>query len=153
MSRGKHHGEQDFELNIASIIDCFTVLITYLLVSASFISLGILEVSIEGPPMAQPNPPPPEPTVNLSVLLGDNGSLTLKASGKERASFDIPAKAGKPDFDGLDAQLKESKIRWPTVDSIKLSATDGSVYQDLVRTVEVIKKEIPSVIIGDQEVE
>ena len=48
MRRGKrkHAGETDFELNLASIIDCFTVLITYLLVSASFISLGILDVSV-----------------------------------------------------------------------------------------------------------
>ena len=38
--------DSDFELNLASIIDCFTVLITYLLVTASFITLGILDVTV-----------------------------------------------------------------------------------------------------------
>lgn len=36
--------DQEFELNIASIVDCFTVLITYLLAAASFISLGNIEI-------------------------------------------------------------------------------------------------------------
>ena len=46
MSSGgnKRQMDQEFELNIASIVDCFTVLITYLLAAASFISLGSIEL-------------------------------------------------------------------------------------------------------------
>ena len=41
--RAHAEGEQDFELNITSIIDCFTVLIAFILTSASFISIGIID--------------------------------------------------------------------------------------------------------------
>ena len=44
------HGEleQDFELNIASIIDCFVVLIAFILISTSFFSIGILDAEVSG---------------------------------------------------------------------------------------------------------
>ncbi len=35
----------DFELNLASMIDCFTVLIAFLLASSSFLSIGALDVA------------------------------------------------------------------------------------------------------------
>ena len=38
--------ELDFDLNLAPIIDCFTVLITFLLISASYISINIIEASV-----------------------------------------------------------------------------------------------------------
>ncbi|NDF14013.1 hypothetical protein EB061_01655 [bacterium] len=43
MSAGGGGGEGDVELNIAPIVDCFTVLIAYMLVSMSFIQLSIFE--------------------------------------------------------------------------------------------------------------
>ena len=48
MSAGNFEGSggQDFELNLASLIDCFTVLITFLLASASFLSVGILDAGV-----------------------------------------------------------------------------------------------------------
>jgi len=39
---------QDVDINITPIIDCFTVLITFLLASASFLSIGCFEVSTPG---------------------------------------------------------------------------------------------------------
>ena len=39
---------QDVDLNITPIIDCFTVLITFLLASASFLSIGFFEVYTPG---------------------------------------------------------------------------------------------------------
>ena len=36
----------DFELNLAPIIDCFTVLIAFILISASFASINILDAGI-----------------------------------------------------------------------------------------------------------
>ena len=46
LSKTREDGEEEVELNLASIIDCFTVvLITYLLFTAAFISLAELDVS------------------------------------------------------------------------------------------------------------
>ena len=37
---------KDFDLNLAPIIDCMTVLITFMLASASFLSIGILDAGV-----------------------------------------------------------------------------------------------------------
>jgi biopolymer transport protein ExbD len=37
---------QDFDLNLAPIIDCITVLIAFILISTSFISIGLLDAGI-----------------------------------------------------------------------------------------------------------
>ncbi len=46
LKHGEH--EQDFELNLASIIDCFVVLIAFILVSTSFFSIGIIDAEVAG---------------------------------------------------------------------------------------------------------
>ena len=151
--KSKHASEQDFELNLASIIDCLVLLITYTLVSASFISLGMLNVSIIGPPPASQDASLSAPTEAVSVFLGNNGTLTLQATGKEQMTLEIPPKSNKPDLNALTVQLEIIKKRWPALDSIKLAAAETSPYLYLVQAVETIKQQIPSVAIGDQDVE
>ena len=41
-----HDTSQDFDVNITPIIDSFTVLITFMLASASFLSVGIFDAGI-----------------------------------------------------------------------------------------------------------
>mgnify|MGYP003351965824 CR=1 FL=1 len=45
-SPGPLDGGQDFELNLASIIDCLTVIIAFLLLSSSFVSYGTLDTAV-----------------------------------------------------------------------------------------------------------
>src|SRR3954464_8653245 len=97
--RRKAETEQDFELNIASIIDCFTVLITYLLVSASFISIGVLDVSsVSGAQSPEVKVPP----LTLSVQMDQAKIRFLKVTGGDAAKqlVSVPAKQGAWDFEG-----------------------------------------------------
>src|SRR6187551_2381865 len=95
-SREKREGEQDFELNIASVIDCFTVLITYLLVSASFISISALDIDLTGVGDAPRSEPPP---VSIAVELDSKHSLHVKITGKEKDEWIVEAKDGTWDLD------------------------------------------------------
>src|SRR5947208_300860 len=98
-SRARPDREQDFELNIASVIDCFTVLITYLLVSASFISISALDIDVAGVGDAPQSEPPP---VSIAVQLEDNRSLTIKITGAEKNEWVVDAKDGNWDLDSLN---------------------------------------------------
>ena len=80
MSAGGGGGEGDVELNLAPIVDCFTVLIAYLLVSMSFISLSIFEAGVaatspESASVEVVPPPPGEIPLNLAVILGEGNKL------------------------------------------------------------------------------
>src|ERR1700761_7357159 len=90
-SRGSQ--SQDFELNLASIIDCFTVLIAFMLASTAFISIGILDagVAAAGATATDNSPPPP---INISLELGKDKGVALKVTGKTTINETIAAKDG-----------------------------------------------------------
>ena len=96
-SSGSSH--QDFELNLASIIDCFTVLIAFMLASASFLSIGILDagVAAAGAVAANETPPP----VQLSIELRRDHSILIKTSGKSSSSSTVGQSQGTWDTERL----------------------------------------------------
>lgn len=143
---GGQGGDQDFELNLASIIDCFTVLITYLLVSASFITLGTLDVTVATPSDQADAQDPPPADVAVTIRVAEGGSLRIEVSGRENRHIDIPARQpGQIDVDTFDAQLQEIHARYPAVDGAQVAADDAIRYRQLVQVVERSRAVLPKV--------
>ncbi|OFZ78762.1 MAG: hypothetical protein A2583_09840 [Bdellovibrionales bacterium RIFOXYD1_FULL_53_11] len=139
-------GGLDFELNLASIIDCFTVLITFMLASATFLSIGVLDAGIAagGAEAASQQPPP----VNITIELRKDMSVSVKVSGKENRSQTITAKNGGRDLESLVSQLGAVKSRWSSVNAAILQAENGVEYGELVKTMEAVRKNMPAVMLG-----
>lgn len=149
MLRKKHsqHAEQDFELNITSIIDCFTVLIAYLLVASSFISIGIFDVGIA----VKSTVPTIVENLNdiplsISILVQGPEEAIVKLSGKEQRN--IPVKT--------PAELENLLNQLVSTHTNIVDATVGGFanlqFQELMHFVEAAKKAIPKVYIGDDEI-
>lgn len=145
-SRGGGEG-QDFDLNLAPVIDCFTVLITFMLASAAFLSVGILDagVAASGVPgaanaVAQP--------VNIAVELGARHAMVLRVTGKTSSTSAISATGDDWNYDELGKKLSELRGRWPSVSSVTLSAQNQVPYLDVIRTLESIRKTMPVVLLG-----
>src|SRR5450759_4468663 len=73
---------QEVELNITPIIDCFTVLITFLLASASFLSIGFFEVYTPGTTASAQTL---EPDVEVVLKVGANQTVEMKLKGKRNS--------------------------------------------------------------------
>ncbi|MGZ3688895.1 MAG: ExbD/TolR family protein [Bdellovibrionota bacterium] len=147
MSAGKG-SSQDFELNLASIIDCFTVLITYLLVSASFISLGALDVSVAANTAVDEIPQ--TPPLSLTVRLEPGQALKILTDGPEHGSIVFPPRDGKWDLEGMTGKLKEFQSRFPALSAAMVTADNEISYRDLVHTVETVRKTFPQVGLGTE---
>lgn len=137
---------QDFDLNLAPIIDCFTVLITFMLVSASFISIGILDAGAGIPGQASSNQTPPAETIQIE--LQPQFSIEIKLTGAQNQNIQLPAQSGKWDYDGLTRELTNTKQKWPKVDSLILSASNDIQYIQIIQCMEKIKKLYPGVLLG-----
>jgi biopolymer transport protein ExbD len=146
----KHAEEEEFELNLASIIDCFTVLITYLLVSASFISIGVLDVNIATPSPSSESTP--EPKVSLSIQVEMDRNISVRLTGEDNKQISVPPKDGRWDYDGLLDAIKPLKDKWPELNEAVVAATPDIEYQEVVKAVEVAKKVVPVAYLGDQQV-
>jgi len=135
---------QDFELNLAPIIDCFTVLITFMLASASFLAIGVFDSSVaaEGPPT---NEKPPAITVDAE--LAPKKVIVLKVVGKAKITKNLAAKDGDWDFNALIAEVSELRKSWPDTKGMILNADNEVPYGDVVRAMEALNTHIPAVLL------
>lgn len=141
----------DFELNLAPIIDCFTVLITYLLVSASFISLTILDVGVAASGQAVPGPANAEPPMSLMIQMTASKEIQLKLSGgAANVNLSYAIAPAKNDWDtaGISARLLEMKKKWPKIEDGTLSADPSVQYKEVVRLIEELKKALPKIYLA-----
>jgi len=137
---------QDFELNLASIIDCFTVLITFMLASASFLSIGIMDAGVAAAGTSSTNATPP--SINITVELGKSDIITLRTTGKATNTIQIAAKAGSWDYENLTQNLMSLKAKWPDVNAVTVNADNSIEYKNVIKTMEVARKTLPAVLLG-----
>lgn len=134
--------EQDFELNLAPIIDCFTVLITYLLVSASFLALGSLDVTLPSvADSATGEVAGAEPGLNLRLHLRGDGAIEFgmaTASGGQGSSERITV-------DQLAKRIESVKAAAKRPEGVVFSADPSVRYRDVVKVVEIARGGFPGV--------
>lgn len=139
-------GGQDFDLNLAPIIDCFTVLITFMLVTASFLSVGIIDAGSAA--ATQPVAGETPPAVAVEVKLQDQFRTVVQLSGKSSEKSEFAGKEGQWDFDSVERTLQGIKAKWPATTSIVISASEDIEYLHLIQFMERIRKTIPGIVLG-----
>lgn len=133
------HRPEGFELNLAPIIDCFTVLIAYLLVSASFLSLVALDVGAAAPTAPALAAMENKPTLEVHVLSAANHRLTLRGQSTTPLG----------DSNGKLAEAVEQAIQsHPEIREVTVRAEPGIPYGTLVRAIEEIKTRVPAVFLA-----
>ena len=143
---GGKSGSQDFDLNLAPIIDCFTVLITFMLVSASFLSIGILEAGVGAPAQSSESSKPPE--IALEVEMQPDFRMKLKVSGRDSRTIDLASQGGTWDFSGLNREISGIQQKWPQTHSLVLSATNDIEYLHIVQCMEKLHQVVPDILLG-----
>jgi biopolymer transport protein ExbD len=126
-------GRSGEELNLVPMIDIFTVLVTFLLMTAVFYRTVILELNL---PSAQ-NVDTPPPTLQLEILVrkdtiqvADRGSGLLSEFRNGAAGYDLAA---------LSEYLKRVKGRFPDkLDATILLEPDIS-YDTLVQVMDTVR--------------
>lgn len=146
---------QEVDLNIAPILDCFVVLITFLLVSASFLSLGVLDAGISAAGKESTQTQPPPVTITVEVLRSQE--VVVKLSGQSNQTLRVPASVTKGsdgkdvvtvNREALTAKLGEIHKRWPTVNAATLTASGNVDYKSIVQTMDITRGVIPAVLLG-----
>ena len=135
------------ELNLAPVIDCFTVLVTFMLASAAFLSVGVLDVGLGAP--SEKAATDTTPQVLAQAELGENHEILIKLSGKVNSTIKIdPAGSANYDSGSLKNELTKIKQHYPELESLVLSASDEVAYLDLVKVMDEIRGVIPNILLG-----
>ncbi len=138
---------QDFDLNLAPIIDCMTVLIAFMLASTAFLSIGILDagVAAAGAQSTDHVTPPP---IQITLEMAPEQTLVLKVTGQTSFTRNLPRAGQGWDYARLVRELGELKKTYPELSAVVLSADNPSHYQDVVNTMETLRPLAPAVLLG-----
>ena len=137
---------QDFDLNLAPVIDCFTVLIAFILVSTTYASIGILDAGVAAGGVSQASATPPP--VQYTVEIKPDHSMKIRVSGKANQEIPVAAQGGEWNYPAMTEQLAALKSRWPTVSAVTLVAENTVTYKDVISTMEAVRKTMPSILLG-----
>ena len=134
MSRRIHRRKHPAaELNITAFMNLMVVLVPFLLMTAVFSHITILDLNLP-PPGAEDKQKPKQPPYELRVTI--RGNMLVISDNRLGLIKRIPSKGGEHDYAGLKQTLKQVKARLPLHSNITILAEQKTSYNDLIRTMD-----------------
>lgn len=154
MPKGKRGAAESEDLDLVPIMNLVTILIPFLLMASSFVTLAAIDSTL--PAIGEPQEKTdeePEETLNLSIAITDAGftvlgsDATLKGSGEDDQGATIPcARSGCPspdayDVDELRSLLIQIKDRWEDEENVILIPESHVPYEVIVLTMDASRED------------
>lgn len=133
-------GPESPELNIMPFIDIFSMLNTFLLVSAAFVGLGILEVQIPFLSNSSEVKEPPSRSFNIRVDVAD-AEIKVTSEWTEQP-FEKSVKTFKVDAADIELFHQEMialRTKVPENDKVTVFSDDTVKYEILIKAIDAIK--------------
>lgn len=124
------------ELLLVPLIDIFTVLVTFLLITAVFSRTVIMELQLPGADAAYAEPPP---GLQLEVILRQGGIVVADRGSGVLESFAREAGDEGYDLAGLADYLQFVKSRYPEKTDATLLLEKDISYDTLVQVMDVVR--------------
>ena len=132
--RIQRHQRKPQELTLVSMIDIFTVLVTFLLMTAVFSRTVILELKL---PPANAEFKEPPPGLQLEVVVRKDLLMVDDRNSGPLATF--PNKNSGYDFDGLSEYLQRVKSKYPDKTDATILLEPDTAYDTVVQVMDRIR--------------
>lgn len=138
----KSKSYKDFSLNIMPFIDVFSLLNTFLLMSAVFLSVGVLEVQIPFLTSAPPDKKVEEKSCDVKVDLTKEGvEATAANCGVESPKKFATDKGGLANLHTYLVALRKQNL---TTDKVSFFSDDEVLWKDIAAVLDAVKVRKPS---------
>jgi len=146
--------EQNFELNLAPIIDCLVVLIAFTLASASFVAIAVMDAGYSPESFTnqvQQQGSLSDPTISVHLL--SNRSLSVEVVGRENRKVSFPpmgAMNGETAWNlpALKTELEQLKAKYGDKLDLSLLSEDSLDYEQVIIVMDQVRQTFPSVLLG-----
>lgn len=128
---GKGKRETMVELNLIPFIDLMSMAICFLLISAVWTQVSMIQIGSSIYSKSTPGPvtPPKQKEVELRLNIRDGGYI-IGIGGR---SLRIPKANGEYDYEGLYTQLKDIKTKFPQKTDAMIRILDHIKYDELIQ--------------------
>jgi len=131
-SHARMRGRND--INIVPMLDVMVILIFFLIFTAVFSKMNILELNLP----VDGGPPPELPAVLELEVIVRQGLIEV-ADRSTGLLQSLPDKAGAADFEGLSNYLRRVKIRFPEKKDATVLLEPDIPYDTMVQTMDTMK--------------
>jgi biopolymer transport protein ExbD len=130
----ERHNRKPAELLLVPMIDIFTVLVTFLLMTAVFSRTVVLQLNLPAPQTEFKEPPP---GLQLEVMVRkDQLMVADRNTGPLHA---VPNTTSGYDFDGLTEYLKFVKTKFPEKTEASILLEPDTAYDTLVQVMDHVR--------------
>jgi biopolymer transport protein ExbD len=136
MRKLERHHRKPSELMLVPMIDIFTVLVTFLLMTAVFSRTVILELKLPTQSTEFVEPPP---GLVLEVLLRKDMVQVADRKTGPLASFPRPAPDAPYDLAGLSEYLQTVKAKYPDLTDATLLMEPDIPYDSMVQVMDTVR--------------
>lgn len=131
---GKNRRNLEADLNITPVMNIFVILIPFLLLTATFVRIAIIELSL--PSVETQDSTNLEELKDLTLLM-----VTISLDGFEIKTSEkdfpvIPNHSGGFDYDRLTVRLAKIKEQYPKLNDVLISPDDNIRYQVIVNVLD-----------------
>lgn len=130
----KHRRHESVELNITAFMNLMVILVPFLLITAVFSQVSILELNL---PSSNDQPSEMPETLQLEIVVRDN---RLEV-GERNAGLltSLPRIDGDYDLEGLSAYLKRVKAKYPDKVDATILLEQDVPYDALVQVMDTVR--------------
>ena len=121
------------ELNITAFMNLMVVLVPFLLMTAVFSHITILDLNLP-PPGAQDKNKPKQPPYELRVTIRKN--MLVLSDNRIGLIQRVPSRGREHDWARLKETLKQVKARLPNHTNITILAEQQTRYDDLIQAMD-----------------
>jgi biopolymer transport protein ExbD len=135
---GRHHNDDTADLNITAFMNLMVILVPFLLITAVFSRLVILELSLPGSSTEPVDPQ--EQTFQLEVIVR-KGKIEVGDRNQGLLGIYPSSEEGDYDFDALSGKLSELKDKYPDKTDASILLESDIAYDTLVQVMDRVRIE------------
>ncbi|MCR4438587.1 MAG: biopolymer transporter ExbD [bacterium] len=135
IGRGTVRGEAD--VNIIGVMNLFLILVPFLLLTAVFVKIAVLELSLPAAGRKSAVAAQDKPAI-LNILAVEEDGFQLNSPYMNHPK--LPKVGGAFDYKGLTAQLKAVKAKYPESEDIVISPASTILYEVIVKVMDTCRE-------------
>ena len=135
---GRHHNHDTAELNITAFMNLMVILVPFLLITAVFSRLTILELNLPG--SSTESVEPQEQTFQLEIIVRQD---KIEVGDRNQGLLGIypNSEEGEYDYEALSGKLSELKDRYPDKTDAAILLESDVAYDTLVQVMDRVRIE------------
>ena len=131
---GKDRKSRDVELNVTPVMNIFVILIPFLLLTATFVRIAIIELTL--PTLESIEDTNPEDLKDLTLLMVIINPEGFEIKTSENNFPEVLNTADGFDFEKLSEQLENIKLQYPKLEDVLISPADDIQYQVIIKVLD-----------------